>query len=110
MPTIPGQAIMEKIRKNEARRYNLARPLMSKFYKKGCWKNLSAAYRREHPLCEQCAKEGRITPADVVDHIREISDGGALMDWENLQSLCHSCHNKKTKAAARDRGRGGKKL
>lgn len=43
-----------------------------------------------------CAKFGIATPAVIVDHIKEISDGGSINDPDNLQSLCFACHNKKT--------------
>lgn len=31
-----------------------------------------------------------------VDHIIEVSDGGDMWSEENLQTLCYSCHKKKT--------------
>ncbi len=52
------------------------------------------------PLCRMC---GRL--ADLVDHIVPIMDGGAVLDEENLQSLCTACHARKTQAdLARRRG------
>jgi 5-methylcytosine-specific restriction protein A len=33
-----------------------------------------------------------------VDHILAINDGGDAWDGENLQSLCRSCHSKKTQS------------
>lgn len=30
-----------------------------------------------HPLCEQCEREGRITPAQQVDHIIPLERAGA---------------------------------
>lgn len=33
---------------------------------------------------------------DVLDHIIELKDGGAPFDEDNVQSLCHRHHNKKT--------------
>jgi len=68
------------------------------FYKSKQWQRLSKLHRINNPMCEQCLKDGIVRQADVVDHIIEIRD-----DWEkrydedNLQSLCHSCHWKKTK-------------
>ena len=49
-----------------------------------------------NPLCVHCVKEDVVTPADVVDHITPIKQGGAELDESNLQGLCHKCHNKKT--------------
>lgn len=43
-----------------------------------------------------CAEFNIVTPATVVDHIIEISDGGKADDINNLQSLCRACHNRKT--------------
>jgi 5-methylcytosine-specific restriction protein A len=47
-------------------------------------------------LCLHCEEEGKVVPADVVDHIKPIKQGGAKLSHNNIQSLCHSCHNKKT--------------
>ena len=37
-------------------------------------------------------------PADVVDHVIELTDDWSKrLDPDNLQSLCHVCHNSKTR-------------
>lgn len=64
----------------------------------------AALFTRE-PLCRQCRKEGRATPATVRDHIRNLADGGTDDDT-NIQPLCHDCHDAKTQREAA-RGRGG---
>jgi 5-methylcytosine-specific restriction endonuclease McrA len=53
----------------------------------------------------------------MVDHIKEIKDGGELTTEENAQSLCAACHNAKTaesknhrKAVGRNRLAGGRRL
>lgn len=66
------------------------------FYNSPAWRRLSRAYRQEHPLCELCSKRGVIRTADMVDHIVPIRLGGESMDWNNCQSLCHKCHNRKS--------------
>lgn len=67
------------------------------FYKSKAWKHLSYQYRLNHPCCEQCLKSNIVRKADVVDHIIEIKDDySKRLDEENLQSLCHACHNQKT--------------
>lgn len=49
------------------------------------------------PWCRQCAQEGRRVRATVVDHIRpHRGDWGLFTDPDNLQSLCKSCHDRKT--------------
>jgi len=68
------------------------------------WRRVSAAYLAANPLCERCADEGRTTPAVHVHHKKPLEDGGDSR-WENLQSLCHTCHNK-THANLRCRPRG----
>ena len=57
------------------------------------WKRIRERYVREHPLCEQCLKEGRFTPVEEVHHIVPLSHGGTNA-WSNLMSVCKSCHNK----------------
>jgi len=71
------------------------------------WRRTSKAFLKEHPLCVHCEKEGRLTPATEVDHI--IPHGGnrkLFWDRKNWQSLCKSCHSKKT--AEEDGGFGNK--
>lgn len=41
-----------------------------------------------------------------VDHIQEIKDGGDMWDENNLQTLCHKCHSKKTTNSRRLRRLG----
>ena len=61
------------------------------------WQKRRTAFLRGHPLCEECRKRGRITPATDVDHIRpHKGDPELFWDWDNLQALCHECHSKKT--------------
>ena len=60
------------------------------------WKKLRQSYAEKNPLCEHCLKHDILEPMAVVDHIKELEDGGDPYDYDNLQSLCHSCHNRKT--------------
>ena len=49
------------------------------------------------PFCRACAARGIRTQATDVDHIRDHKgDWELFTDWSNLQSLCHSCHSRKT--------------
>ena len=49
--------------------------------------------------CSECAKRGVRTRATDVDHIVDHrGDWAMFTDRANLQSLCHSCHSRKTAA------------
>ena len=77
------------------------------FYGTAAWQRFRDWYKSSHPLCEDCLEQGITVPAYCVDHIKEIMDGGALLDEMNARSLCRKCHARKTVEAKRERqGRG----
>lgn len=61
------------------------------FYNSARWINTRKRQLFDHPLCD-C---GGI--ATDVDHIVPIERGGNLWAFSNLQSLCGSCHGRKTR-------------
>jgi len=69
-----------------------------KFYNSSQWRRLRLIQLNDKPLCEICQSVG-----EVVDHIKEISDGGCATCLENLQTLCKICHNIKTARVAREK-------
>ena len=71
------------------------------------WKELRRAKLRANPLCEQCIKDGEavgipggyIRSARCVHHVVPIETARTkeemrrlAFDWNNLMSLCKSCH------------------
>ena len=71
------------------------------------WKHLTILKKRANPLCEQCIKDGEaagipggyIRSATCVHHIVPIETARTkeemrrlAFDWNNLMSLCKSCH------------------
>ena len=51
----------------------------------------------QHPFCEECSKQGKRVRATDVDHrIDHKGDMALFTDRNNLRSLCHSCHSRKT--------------
>lgn len=51
----------------------------------------------EHPLCVECLRHGKATPATDVDHIVPHKGNKRLFwDRSNWQPLCHECHSRKT--------------
>lgn len=72
---------------------------MTRFYDQRIWRdNVRPAQLARQPLCEHCKARGRIVLAIEVDHRVPISAGGSALDADNLQSLCVSCHSRKTAA------------
>ena len=58
---------------------------------------LRPAQLLREPWCRECAKAGRRVRATVVDHIvPHRGDMRLFTDPGNLQSLCKSCHDRKT--------------
>lgn len=60
------------------------------------WQQLRKVYMQENPLCAECYKRGLTRSALDVHHIVPIHDSWAKrLDWNNLISLCRSCHRAK---------------
>lgn len=69
------------------------------FYNSKAWWRVRTKVLMANPLCVVCGR-----PANVVDHIKELTDGGAPLDLDNLQGLCHAHHNQKSADERKKRG------
>ena len=65
------------------------------------WLRLRKAVLSEHPICQRCEAEGRITAATEVHHIHPVEEAFSSMerrqrmyDPKNLMAVCHDCHVK----------------
>jgi 5-methylcytosine-specific restriction protein A len=71
------------------------------------WQRLARMFLRANPLCADPfglhARDGRCVAGEQVDHIIPRRRGGDDV-WKNLQTLCCSCHSRKT--ALQDGGFG----
>jgi hypothetical protein len=62
------------------------------------WRTIrNRALRRDNWLCVECARKGKYVRAKEVHHVIEIVDGGDEFDVNNTESLCHRCHQSKTR-------------
>lgn len=78
-----------------------------RFYHSRQWKRArEQVIARDGGLCRNCKRRGIVKKFDVVDHIKEMKDGGLKLSLDNLECLCHSCHNKKTAVEKSRRGAG----
>ncbi len=64
----------------------------------GRWRKYRLMFLRSRPLCVECEKEGQVTAATDIDHIRPVRGKNDPLFWEpsNLQPLCKSHHSQKT--------------
>lgn len=61
------------------------------------WQRARASYLSHHPMCAHCLQTGRTTLAVVVDHVLpHRGDHDLFWASGNWQSLCITCHNRKT--------------
>lgn len=63
------------------------------------WRCLRNSYLSKHPMCEECARSGKLTPADNVHHKRPVESGlsdveKAMLAYDagNLMAVCKDCH------------------
>lgn len=63
------------------------------------WQKARKQFLAKRPLCAECERIGKLTPATVVDHIKPHR-GDKVLFWDesNWQPLCKKCHDRKTRA------------
>jgi len=70
------------------------------FYHTQAWKKCRDAYAKSvGGLCERCLAKGLIVAGREVHHKvyltqDNIKDESITLNWNNLELLCHSCHEK----------------
>lgn len=83
------------------------------FYNGRKWRKTSKAYREAHPICEcdNCKSNDIVKKAEVCDHIKGLGNllkaGVDPYDWDELQSMSHECHNKKSGSESWKGKKGG---
>jgi len=94
MPTINK---LPKKKKSTEHSNTDRRELRKSAYNTTVWRKLRLAYMKEHPLCEECLKSGKVTAADSIHHIKSPFKGNEVnwnlfLDPENLEAICRECH------------------
>lgn len=75
-----------------------ARPWKGRLYGRR-WKAASKAFLDARPLCEcdGCRAAGRVTAAEVVDHVvPHRGDEALFWDGSNWRPMAKRCHDRKT--------------
>lgn len=71
--------------------------IWDRWYKTAIWKEKRERQLKREPLCRECLSKEIYTKATDVDHIIPHKGNWNLFIGEdNLESLCHACHSRKT--------------
>lgn len=71
-------------------------------YHSKAWRRGRLVFLAQHPLCERCMAQGRVTAATVVNHRKPHKGDVALFfAWEGWQPLCKPCHDGPTQQIER---------
>lgn len=69
------------------------------FYHSAAWRKCRKEYIESvGGLCERCLSKGLVRPGKIVHHkeyisAQNIQDPEVLLCHDNLEYLCHECHN-----------------
>lgn len=73
-----------------------------KFYSGAAWNRTRNAYRKVQPLCEECLRNGKITPSQLVHHKKKLTEilreGLNPYNFQYLEALCNNCHLKELRS------------
>ncbi|RFB28226.1 HNH endonuclease [Brevibacillus sp. VP] len=96
-----------KHKKDTGQKYNRERGTSSQRGYDSRWRKARKSFLSSNPLCVHCKEQRKLTAATVIDHIIPHK-GDMVLFWDenNWQSLCASCHNRKT--AREDGGFGNR--
>lgn len=71
----------------------MAKSQYANWYADRRWRRIREQHLAREPLCRYCQQKGRITVADVVDHIEPHRGDRQKFWYGERQSLCHECHS-----------------
>lgn len=71
-----------------------------KVYNSSRWKSIREYMKQTYPLCQDCLKNGKVTPMEEVHHIESPFKRGLSQEekekraysLDNLVCLCKQCH------------------
>jgi len=64
------------------------------FYKSKAWRDCRASYiSKVFGLCERCQGVGKIVHHKEYINIDNVNDTAILLNHDNLEYLCQTCHN-----------------
>lgn len=99
------EARRQEYSKKAQRKYNSKRdPKYIQFYRSKAWRMLSAKRLQDDGFrCREC--HGIATEVDHIIPIQTPEGWDKRLDYDNTQSLCTRCHNKKHKRFIKQKGK-----
>lgn len=79
-----------------------------KLYRTARWRRVrKRVLMRDKGLCQACLAKGKLERGNHVDHkLRAIDRPDLFWNADNLQTLCHRCHSRKTRHEMTEPGGG----
>ena len=82
------------------------------FYTSWTWRKCRKAFSKSKGnLCERCLKRGKINPGTKEQPLEthhkipltddNINDPSVTLNWDNLELLCHKCHEEERERKAK---------
>ncbi len=109
MPTINRNAKQSRAAHTHRHGDHQGRSYYHAGYQTKQWRAMRRDILQAQPLCVECGKQGRLTVANVIDHIKPVRLGGEFWDTKNMQPLCTPCHNSKSAKERHGNPVGGEK-
>jgi len=104
-PNLTRESYCEQHKSIPHKRYDDKRGSSSQRGYNSKWRKARLSFLQNNPLCVQCNAEGRLTVANIDDHIQpHKGDMKLFWDSTNWQPLCKHHHDVKT--ATEDGGFG----
>lgn len=76
----------------------MAKEFAKQFYSSKAWQDTrDAYYKSQKGLCENCLKNGIVSPGEIVHHkvfidAVNIDNPNITLNHDNLELLCRKCH------------------
>lgn len=89
---------------NYEKRRDQDRPERDSWYDRAAWKGpygVRGYKLRTNPICEDCMRKKATDVHHIDSSWKESGDWGLFIDQNNLMSLCHECHSRRTLAEIR---------
>jgi hypothetical protein len=63
-------------------------------YKTARWRNTRRQQLTDHPICQRCEREGRVTAATICHHVDKASKANPSTFFDGpFESRCAPCHD-----------------